>query len=205
MENERGFAVGFSKIAKWAGVALVLLVVFVWVVLWARFSANYSWVMPVRQLYLDKVVIAQALPDTLPHTIQPKQKVDEGYWYEMWGRIVAVDYTSYIMTIRDSGGVEWRVRMIHAPYHEANKVEIEIQEWEVDRNSGQKVGRARALTIDKRAPEDTAPYLAVGDMMDVVWKDNSTLTEIYQHNQRGEYVIMLSGDLARPIRKVVAK
>lgn len=205
MENENNFALGFKKIAKWVGIVLAFLMIVVWVILWARFSANYSWVMPIREFYLDKVVIARALPDRLPHTIQPKQIASESYWYEMWGRIVTIDYVSYTMTLQDKRGDEWRVRLIHAPYHEANKIAIEIQEWEVDRESGKKTGRARPLTIDRRAPELTEPYLQVGDMMDIVWKDTLTLAEIYQRNRSGEYLIMLSGDTPRPIRKVVGK
>ena len=99
MENENNFGVVLKKITKWVGTFALVLAFLIWVMLDARFSANYSWVMPVREWYLDRIVIARALPDNLPHTIQPKQKADEGYWYEMWGRLVSVDYASYTMTI----------------------------------------------------------------------------------------------------------
>jgi hypothetical protein len=196
---------GLIKLTKWVGIVLAFFVIVVWVVLWARFSANYAWVMSIREFYLDKVVIARVLPDKLPHTVQPKRKADEGYWYEMWGRLVSVDYASYTMTIEDKRGEEWKVMMIHAPYHEANKIGIEIREWEVDRETSQKIGRDIPLTIDRREPDKTEPYLVVGDMMDVVWKDKLTLLQIYQAQRKGEYLVMLSGEIKRPIRKVVGK
>lgn len=204
MDYERYFAVEFRKIAKWVGVVLVFLVILVWVVLWARFSANYQGVVQVRKFYNERVLQKRSLPDELPYVMQVQERSDSEYVYELWGKIKTLDYTNYMMTLIDKRGNEWEIQMIHAPYHEANKIGIEIQEFAID-TSGMAVGRAIPLTIDRRAPEMTDPYLANGDMIVVVWKDTLNLMQIDQRNQIGEYTVMLSGDISRPIRKVVAK
>ncbi|MBI5822945.1 MAG: hypothetical protein HZB18_02885 [Chloroflexi bacterium] len=145
------------------------------------------------------------MPDALPYVMQVREVKEQEYVYELWGRIKALDYANYMMTIEDKRGREWRVQMIHPPYHEANKIGIEMHEFEIERSSGKTVGRARLLVIDRREVEQTKQYLAVGDMMSVVWKDKLTLSQIYQAHRRGVYLVSLSGDITRPIRKVVGK
>lgn len=205
MENEQGFSIGLKKLARWAGYLLLVLIFLAWVVLWARRSANLPGVIQVRKFYNERVLEEKYLPDALPYVIQVRESSEEGYVYELWGRIKTLDYVNYIMTLEDKRGQEWKVQMIHPPYHNANKIGIEMHEFEVERDSGKVVGRAVPLTIDRRDPDKTQPYLAVGDMMSVVWKEQMTLAQIYERNRNNDYLVVVPSDTIRPIRKVVGK
>jgi|CXWL01.1.fsa_nt_gi hypothetical protein len=205
MENEQSFAVLIKKISKWVGIILAFLMILVWVLLYAVFSANYPGVVQARKLYHERVMEPRSLPDALPYIVQVKDVGESGYTYELLGRIVNVDYASYTLTLADKGGVEWRVRMIHAPYHEANKIEINLSEIRVDRVSRLMSIVPVSLTIDRRKIEETRDYLQVGDMMDIVWRDTKKLPAIMRENRAGEYLVELAGDIVRPIGKVVGK
>lgn len=205
MENEKSLVRFLKKFALIISVVVLCLVLIVWTVLQSSVGANIRWVIPVRKLYHERVVEPSKLPDELPYVIQARDIVDGVYEYELWGRIRSVDYTTYIMTLVDKGGREWRVQMIHTPYHEANKIGIEIHEFEIERSSGKTVGRAVPLTIDRRDPDQTEAYLAVGDMMSVVWKDNKKLSEILRQSHAVDYLVVVTGDITRPIRKVVGE
>lgn len=198
MEQEKKF----TLIAGGVALCLALLL---WMVFYANVSANIGWVIPVRKLYHERVIEPRQLPDKLPYVLQVIGVSDGVYEYELWGRIESVDYATYTMTLVDKRGDSWRVRMIHPPYHEANRIEIEINEYSIERDTGKLVGRARPLVIDRRVPEQTKQYLAVGDMMNVLWKEQMTLSEILQRNRNGDYLVVVSGDTTRPIRKVVGK
>ncbi len=194
-----------KKFTLIAGVIALCLALLLWLVFYANVSANIGWVIPLRKLYHEKVIEPRKLPDELPYVIQARGLSDGMYEYELWGRIESVDYATYTMMIVDKRGDKWRVQMIHPPYHEANKIEIEMHEFEIERESGKTVGRARPLTIDRREPEQTEQYLAAGDMMSVVFKEQMTLSEILRCNRNGDYLVVVPGDIARPIRKVVGK
>jgi hypothetical protein len=153
MENEKSLVRFLKKFALITGVLVLFLAFGVWIVLQSSMGANIRWAIPIRKLYHERVVEPNKLPDELPYVIQTRSVVDGVYEYELWGRMQSVDYSTYIMTLVDRGGREWRVQMIHPPYHEANKIGIEIHEFEVERSSGKTVGRARPLVIDRRAPE----------------------------------------------------
>ena len=184
---------------------LLVLICLVWIILGARFSANYPGIVQVRKFYNERVTESLTLPDELPYVIQVREIVDDGYEYEIWGRIAALDYANYQMTLVDKKGVEWVVRMIHPPYHNANKIEVVIQETVMERESGRVYGQPTTLTIDRREPEKTRAYLQVDDMINVIWRDTRTLAGIYRENAIGEYRMVATGERPRPIRKVVGR
>lgn len=128
----------FTLIATGVTLCLALLL---WLVFYANVCANIGWVIPVRKLYHEQFVEPRKLPDELPYVIQTRSVADGVYEYELWGRIESVDYATYTMTIVDKRGDSWRVQMIHPPYHEANKIEIEIHEFEIERESGESATR----------------------------------------------------------------
>lgn len=206
MENEQGFTVGLTKIAKWAGMALAVLALMAWVAGYAAFSANYPGVWQARKYYNERVLERKSLPDELPYVAQVRERGEGGYTYELWGKIETLDYAGYLMTLKDKRGQEWRVRLVQAPYYQRDRIGIKLHEFTINRESGMGMGgRAVPLTIDRRAPELTEPYLQAGDMISAVWNDPLVLSEIYRRNRRGEYTVELTGEIPRPIRKVVGK
>lgn len=205
MGNEKSLIPFLKKITLVVGVLVLCLSCVIWIILYANASANVGWLIPVRRFYHERLVEPRKLPDELPYVIQVRGVTEGVYEYELWGRIVSVDYATYTMMIVDKRKREWRVQMIHPPYHEANKVGIEIHEFEIERASGNTVGRARSLVIDRRAPEQTEQYLVAGDMMSVVWREQMKLAEVLRRNHNGDYLVVVPGDIIRPIRKVVGK
>lgn len=206
MENRKSLGTFWKKFSLIAGVIALCLALLFWLIFYANVSANIGWVIPVRKLWHERVIEPrQLLSDQLPYVIQTRGVSDGVYVYELWGRIENVDYTTYTMTLIDKRGNKWRVQMIHPPYHEANRIGIEIYEYSIERESGRMVGRAIPLTIDRRAPEQTKQYLAAGDMMSVVWREKVKLTEVLRRNRGGDYLVVVPGDITRPIRKVVGQ
>jgi hypothetical protein len=200
----------------WIGIILgVVGVVFIllslYLLLFAPFTANSKYVILLRKSFYEKVLEKTLLPARLPYQafvryMATNEQSEQIYEYGMMGRFVMIDTEGEILVLKDMAGRTWKMK--YTPYMAVQSIDyrnLMVSEVRIAPDKTQ-ASQIKYYYYNRNNPEETEPYFYPGDMVMVLWNEGRTLSMILADNKRDpERVIKIEGSYKIPIYKILAK
>ncbi|MBV5322699.1 MAG: hypothetical protein JZU60_02555 [Ilumatobacteraceae bacterium] len=152
---------GFEKALVLVVVLGTILTGLIYLLLYAPFTANNKFVIPVRKDFYENVLYKVFTPERLPYGVMVREinRLVSGemeYSYALIGRLVAVDVKGSLLSIKDKNGMVWEMdfgKSIYPAVEGADYRNLMVSE----------VIKYHLLNIAK--PEEPGSYLQPGDIV----------------------------------------
>lgn len=182
---------------------LFLVLIVLWIVFGASFTANTKLAIVARNL-MFKYVGTSTL--WFYYTLRPLESINDmggNYKYKWIGYIESMDYVNNEMLAKDRWGREWKFRFFTQASKQAGVRELMFnqQRYLVDGSSEMEV---RYLKIIDNKPLKPALYFSEGEQVAVFFGDSRKVNEIMSARVKGE-VFELKGSGIIPIVRVVVE
>jgi len=193
----------FRTIAVVSFGAILISILIWWLVYYASFLANNAKIIPFREKYFFQGQRLKNLPNKLPYTFLVTSIITntspKTYFYSFFGRIVRVDYDQAVLFLKDKFGREFRFHFQSNFIPEnpgAYKLMLKELKVKPDKSTSQSIKYLNYYPSLNEIPG----YFTPGDILELAWTDQRTLTQILKFSHNVDGVI----DLNIPIIKIVS-